>query len=118
MQRIVLPIDTAVTNEYTNDEEYRVKKVTEIAENEMGLDIGPATKDLFAECLKDASVVVWNGPLGVYEFSKYKKHTDELLKYMDEKKSPFQRLLLWRERKIKDKHFVLILSFMVGILTA
>lgn len=80
--KIVLPIDTAVTNEYTNDEEYRVKKVTEIAENEMGLDIGPATKDLFAECLKDASVVVWNGPLGVYEFSKYKKHTDELLKYI------------------------------------
>ena len=37
---------------------------------------------------------------------------------MDEKKSLFQRLLLWRERKIKDKHFVLILSFMVGILTA
>ena len=37
---------------------------------------------------------------------------------MDEKKSLFQRLLLWREKKIKDKHFVLILSFMVGILTA
>ena len=37
---------------------------------------------------------------------------------MDERKSLFQRLLLWRERKIKDKHFVLILSFMVGILTA
>ena len=37
---------------------------------------------------------------------------------MDEKKSLFQRLLLWREKNIKDKHFVLILSFMVGILTA
>ena len=37
---------------------------------------------------------------------------------MDDKKSLFQRLLLWREKKIKDKHFVLILSFMVGILTA
>ena len=37
---------------------------------------------------------------------------------MDEKKSLFQRLLLWREKKIKDKHFVLMLSFMVGILTA
>ena len=80
--KIVLPVDTAVTNEYTNDEEYRVKSVNEIAEDEMGLDIGPETKDLFASILKDASVAVWNGPLGVYEFSKYKKHTDELLEYI------------------------------------
>lgn len=82
--KIILPIDTAVTTEYTNDEEYRVKRVTEIASDEMGLDIGPATKDLFANYLKDASVAVWNGPLGVYEFSKYKKHTDELLEFIVE----------------------------------
>ena len=50
--------------------------------DEMGLDIGPETKELFASILKDASVAVWNGPLGVYEFSKYKKHTDELLEYI------------------------------------
>ena len=37
---------------------------------------------------------------------------------MDDKKNLFQQLLLWREKKIKDKHFVLVLSFMVGILTA
>ena len=80
--KIVLPVDTAVTNEYTNDEEYRVKSVNEISKDEMGLDIGPETKELFASYLKDASVAVWNGPLGVYEFSKYKKHTDELLDYI------------------------------------
>ena len=80
--KIILPIDTAVTNEYTNDEEYRVKSVNEIATDEMGLDIGPKTKELFASNLKQASIAVWNGPLGVYEFSKYKKHTDELLKYI------------------------------------
>lgn len=80
--KIILPIDAAVTNEYTNDEEYRVKSINEIAENEMGLDIGPATKDLFANYLKDANIAVWNGPLGVYEFSKYKKHTDELLEFI------------------------------------
>ena len=83
-EKIILPVDTAVTNEYTNDEEYRIKKVTEISSNEMGLDIGPETKDLFASYLKDASIAVWNGPLGVYEFSKYKKNTDELLKYVVE----------------------------------
>lgn len=80
--KIVLPVDTAVTNEYTNDEEYRVKLVNDISEDEMGLDIGPETKQLFASYLKDASIAVWNGPLGVYEFSKYKKHTDELLEYI------------------------------------
>lgn len=80
--KIILPIDAAVTNEYTNDEEYRVKSINEIAEDEMGLDIGPATKDLFANYLKDANIAVWNGPLGVYEFSKYKKHTDELLAFI------------------------------------
>ena len=80
--KIILPIDTAVTNTYTNDEEYRVKDIEEISENEMGLDIGPKTKELFANILKEANVVVWNGPLGVYEFSKYKKHTDELLEFL------------------------------------
>ena len=80
--KIVLPVDTAVTNEYTNDEEYRVKSINDISADEMGLDIGPETKELFASILKDASVAVWNGPLGVYEFSKYKKHTDELLEYI------------------------------------
>lgn len=80
--KIVLPVDTAVTNEYTNDEEYRVKSVSDIAADEMGLDIGPATKEMFAEELSNAGIAVWNGPLGVYEFSKYKKHTDELLKFV------------------------------------
>lgn len=80
--KIVLPIDVAVTNEYTNEEEYRTKSVKEIATNEMGLDIGPETKKLFASYLQNASIVVWNGPLGVYEFTKYKKHTDELLEYI------------------------------------
>ena len=48
----------------------------------MGLDIGPKTKELFANYLKDAKTVIWNGPLGVYEFDKYKKHTDELLNFL------------------------------------
>ncbi len=82
--KIILPIDTAVTHEYTNDEEYRVKAIDSIAKDEMGLDIGPVTKDLFANYLKNTSIAVWNGPLGVYEFSKYKKHTDELLKFVVE----------------------------------
>ena len=80
--KIVLPIDFAVTNEYTNDEEYRLKDFKNISNDEMGLDIGDKTRKLFEVILKDASIVMWNGPLGVYEFEKYKKNTDELLKFI------------------------------------
>ena len=82
--KLVLPVDCAITNEYTNDEDYRVKNVNDISSDEMGLDIGPETLKLFEDSLKDAAIVVWNGPLGVYEFEKYKKNTDELLKYIVE----------------------------------
>ena len=80
--KIVLPIDFAVTNEYTNDEEYRLKDVDNISSNEMGLDIGQKTTKLFESIINNAEIVIWNGPLGVYEFEKYKKNTDELLKYI------------------------------------
>ena len=80
--KIILPIDFAVTNEFTNDEEYRVKRFNDISENEMGLDIGKETLDLFKNIISEAGIVVWNGPLGVYEFEKYKKNTDELLKFI------------------------------------
>ena len=80
--KIVLPVDCAVTNEYTNDEEYRLKDINNINSDEMGLDIGDKTVKLFEDNLKDAHIVVWNGPLGVYEFDKYKKNTDKLLKFI------------------------------------
>ena len=79
--KIELPVDFAVTNEYTNDEEYRVKEVTNIGNDEMGLDIGPQSIEKYQNIIKTASIVLWNGPLGVYEFDKYKKGTDELLEY-------------------------------------
>lgn len=82
--KIILPIDFAVTNEFTNDEEYRVKSIDNIASNEMGLDIGPDTLKLFESILSTAKIVIWNGPLGVYEFDKYKVNTNELLKYVVE----------------------------------
>lgn len=78
--KIELPEDFAVTHEFTNDEEYR--ESTEIAPDEMGLDIGSKTLEKFENILKDAAIVIWNGPLGVYEFEKYKKNTDNLLKFV------------------------------------
>ena len=80
--KIVLPIDAAVTTEYSENEEYRVKDISNIEYNEMGLDIGPDSEKMFENYLKDASIAVWNGPLGVYEFKKYKQGTDNLLKFI------------------------------------
>ena len=80
--KIILPKDFAVTNEYTNDEEYRIKNIEDFSKDEMGLDIGDETTKEFEEILKNASIVIWNGPLGVYEFDKYKKNTDKILKYL------------------------------------
>lgn len=79
--KIVLPVDYAVTNEFTNDEEYRLKDAKEIAADEMGLDIGEKTTKMFEDVLKDAAIAIWNGPLGVYEFEKYKKNTVKLLEF-------------------------------------
>ena len=50
----------------------------------MGLDIGNKTSQLFKDILKNAGIVVWNGPLGVYEFEKYIKNTNEILKFLVE----------------------------------
>lgn len=80
--KIILPVDVAVTNEYTNDEKYRTKDINNISVDEMGLDIGEKTVNLFESILKKAKIVIWNGPLGVYEFSKYKVGTDKILKYV------------------------------------
>ena len=80
--KIILPVDVAVTTEYSENEPYKTKAITEMNENEQGLDIGPKTVELFESYLKEACIAVWNGPLGVYEFEKYKKGTDELLKFV------------------------------------
>ena len=80
--KIVLPSDAAVTNEYTNDESYRVRSVNSISDDLMGLDIGPDTLREFENNLNGASIVLWNGPLGVYEFEKYKANTDKLLNFL------------------------------------
>ena len=80
--KIVLPVDVAVTTEYSEKEEYKTKDITDIEYNEMGLDIGPKTVEVFENYLKDSKVAVWNGPLGVYEFEKYKKGTNDLLQYV------------------------------------
>lgn len=81
-EKLVLPVDVKATTEYSNDTPIKIKDITELEYNELGLDIGPKTTELYENYLKDAKIVVWNGPLGVYEFENYQEGTKEILKYL------------------------------------
>ena len=68
--KLLLPVDNLVAKEFSNDAPYRVSE-NGMQPDEMGLDIGPKTRALFADALKDAKTVVWNGPMGVFEMSNF-----------------------------------------------
>jgi phosphoglycerate kinase len=73
--KLVLPVDLVASKAFNNDAEHRICTTEEIAEDEMGLDIGPKSVELFASILKDAKTVVWNGPMGVFEMPSFAKGT-------------------------------------------
>ncbi len=73
--KLVLADDFKVTKEFSNDGPIRVANRDDIKADEMGLDIGPQTLDKFQDMLKEAKTVVWNGPLGVFEFENFAKGT-------------------------------------------
>ncbi len=76
--KIILPIDVVVTKEFKADAPFRVTTYADIKDDEMGLDVGPKTIKLFKKELKGAKTVVWNGPLGVFEFENFAKGTKEI----------------------------------------
>lgn len=78
--KIVLPSDINVTKEFSNDAISRIADINDIADDEMGLDIGSQSIVKFTNILKDAKTVFWNGPLGVYEFSNFTNGTASILK--------------------------------------
>lgn len=73
--KLVLPIDTVAAKEFAADAEHRTVAVADIAADEMGLDIGAASTELFAKTLEGAKTVVWNGPMGVFEMEAFAKGT-------------------------------------------
>ena len=73
--KLVLPVDTVVTTEFSNDAPFHTTSVNDIKDDEMGLDIGLETSKLFASILADAKTVVWNGPMGVFEMPNFAKGT-------------------------------------------
>ncbi len=75
---IPLPIDVATAREFSAEAEAVIKPVEEVAEDDLILDIGPQTIERFCGPLREAGTIVWNGPLGVFEFENFAAGTRAL----------------------------------------
>ena len=75
MARLSYQVDFRFTTEFANNAPSQVGSIEIIKPNEMGLDIGPKSIELFNDVLKTAKTVVWNGPMGVFEMSNYAQGT-------------------------------------------
>ena len=75
---IPLPTDVVVAKQFLPDAEATVKAVTEVADDDLILDIGPQTAQHYAGLIAKAGTVVWNGPVGVFEFEAFSHGTEAL----------------------------------------
>ena len=82
--KLLFPVDTVCGKEFSNETEIKVVKSKEIPDGWQGLDIGPESVKLFTEELKKAKTVMWNGPLGVFEFENFAKGTNAIAKVLSE----------------------------------
>ena len=69
--KLLLPVDTVIADKFAPDADSKVVKAGEIPNGWQGLDIGPDTVKLYCGAVADAGTVIWNGPMGVFEFEKF-----------------------------------------------
>ena len=74
----LLPVDNLVAPEFDENTEYKTVDADEFPGDWMGMDIGPKTRELFANAIKGAGTVVWNGPMGVFEFANFAGGTNAI----------------------------------------
>lgn len=84
--KLILPVDTVLGKEFSNDTEIKTVDITGIEPGWMGLDIGPKTVEIFNKYIADAKTVVWNGPMGVSEMSNFAGGTIGVSKAIAENK--------------------------------
>lgn len=77
---VILPVDHICAEQFAEDAKPILVDCVDIPDNLMGMDIGPKTTALIVDALKDAKSVVWNGPMGVFEFSNFAKGTEAVAK--------------------------------------
>jgi phosphoglycerate kinase len=80
--KFVLPVDCVIADKFSNDANFEIVDVDKVKLDWMILDIGPKTVEIFGEVLKDAKTVVWNGPMGVFEFENFAKGTFEIARIL------------------------------------
>jgi len=73
--KVYLPSDTIIANDFDNNAARKTADVNEIPEDWMGLDIGPETIKKFTEIIENSSTILWNGPMGVFEFENFSEGT-------------------------------------------
>ena len=74
--KLLLPVDTVCADAFDPNANTQTVAAGEIPDGWQGLDIGPKTIELYCEAVKDAGTVIWNGPMGVFEFAKFAKGTE------------------------------------------
>ena len=84
---IPLPVDVVVAQEFSASAEADVRKVSEVGADEMILDIGPDTAEMYVQLLKQAGTIVWNGPVGVFEFDQFGEGTRAVANAVAESKA-------------------------------
>lgn len=82
--RLLLPVDTVIADAFSEEANIRTVTAGEIPDGWQGLDIGEATRELFAQEIKNAATVVWNGPMGVFEMKKFAAGTEAVAKALAE----------------------------------
>ncbi len=82
--KLLLPTDTVIVQEFKNDTPFKTVDVDSIPEGWEGVDIGEKTRELFSDALKFAKTVVWNGPMGVFEFKNFAEGTIAVAKTLAE----------------------------------
>ncbi|SIR29689.1 phosphoglycerate kinase [Peribacillus simplex] len=87
--KLHLPIDAVVTAEFSPDAEAENVDIDAIPNDKMALDIGPKTSDLFADVIKSSKLVIWNGPMGVFEFDKFANGTRTVAEALAEAKDTY-----------------------------
>ena len=81
---LLIPVDSVVAKEFSNDAEYKTVEQGGIEPEWLGLDIGEKTQALYADAIKSAKTVVWNGPMGVFEMPNFAKGTVAVAKALAE----------------------------------
>jgi len=79
-----MPIDAVVAKELSPEAEAKVVDIDQIPEDYMGLDIGPKTAEKYAEVIKNSKLIIWNGPMGVFEIDQFSNGTRTIAEAMAE----------------------------------